>query len=271
MCSSDIPGPDPRIGEAALRSAELGKEAFDWYKQYFDTTLGPQQRELADLNAQVTKQQMATAQEQQRIASETYDYQKGTFRPVEQALVDEAMAFNTRDQAERKAAQAAADVQAAYGQVEGEVNRDLGRRGVSLSAGQLAANKNALALSKAANVAGASNAARDQAEALGWARKVDAASLGRGLANQQATAAQIALSGGSQASQVAGSTGQSARANAGIMGDGYSAALQATGQAGNLFAEQSRQNQYAAANSGSDILGTVAGVGTRYALGKVWG
>lgn len=266
MCAPDVPGPDPRIGEAALRNAELGQEAFDWYKQYFETTLAPLQQEQASLNKQVTQQQLDIARDNQRISNETYDYQKGTFRPVEQAIAADAMKFNEADYANRKAALAGADVTQAFDQAGAEVNRDLARRGMSLSAGQASASASDLALRKAAAIASASNAARDQAEAVGFARKMDAASIGRNLPSQQATAAQIALSGGSQASGVAGSSLSGAQSNAGVMGQGYNTNIGANQAAGQLYATSSQQAQYAAAqnqqNSG-DIFGTLVGAGTR--------
>ncbi|MBN9461693.1 MAG: tail fiber domain-containing protein [Burkholderiales bacterium] len=223
------------------------------------------QAEQADLNRQVMQQQLDIANDQQRIANETYDYQKGTFRPVEQAIADEAMQFNTGDYANRKAAQAAADTQQAFDQAGAEVNRDLARRGMSMSAGQASASASDLALRKAAAIAAESNSAREQADAVGFARKMDAASIGRNLPSQQATAAQIALSGGTQASGVQASTAAGARADAGVIGTGFNTNIGANQAAGQLYAQSSQQNQYAAAqnaqNSGQ-LFGTLAGAAT---------
>lgn len=264
--SPKIPGPDPAIGQAALEQVELSREALDWYRDYAERVLEPAQRELEELNRRVVDQHMQIAGEQHAIARENEAYHRGTFRPVEQALADEAMQFNKADFADRQAAGAKADIEGAFGQVQSEVNRDLARRGVSQSADQVAANATQLALQKAAASAAAQNKARTDADAIGFARKTDVASLGRGIANQTSTAAQIALQGGSGASQAQQSTSAGAMQAGQFVGQGYNTAIGGIGSAGSLFAESSRQRQNAAiqqSQSGGELFGTLLGAGAR--------
>lgn len=264
MCSPDIPSADPNIGLAAMRTAELSEEALDWYKDYAARVLEPAQQRLTELNERVVDQQLSIGQQQQDIAADSYSRYKDTFVPVESAIAADAMKFNESDYANTQASRAAADVEQAYGQVGAEMNRDMARRGVNLSPAQIAANANDLALSKAAAKAGASNKARTDADAVGFARKMDAASIGRNLPSQQATSAQIALSSGQGASGVQQSTSAGATQAGNFVGQGYNTAIGGNQAAGNLWATSSQQNQYAAANSGSgELLGTLVGAGSR--------
>ena len=265
MCSSDIPGPDPRIGLAALETAQLSREALDWYKDYSARVLEPAQRDLTELNKRVTEQSLRIGDQQESQMRADRAHWEGTFRPVEQAVADEAMGFDKAGFADSQAAKAQAGVEQSFAVAAEGANRDLARRGMTLSAAQLAAQGSDMDLAKAAAMAGASNQARTDADAVSFARKIDAASLGRGIANQQSTAAQVALSGGNQASTVQGRTSAGAGQAGQFVGQGYNTAIGGIGTSGSLFAEGSRQNQYAAAqnaqNSGG-LLGTLAGAGT---------
>jgi len=265
MCSSDIPGPDPRIGLAALETAQLSREALDWYKDYSARVIEPAQRDLTELNKRVTEQSLRIGDEQERQMRADREHWEGTFRPVEQAVADEAMAFDKAGFADAQAAKAQAGVEQSYAVAAEGANRDLARRGMTLSAAQLAAQGSDMDLAKAAAMAGASNQARTDADAVSFARKIDAASLGRGIANQQSTAAQVALSGSNQASNVQGRTAAGAGQAGQFVGQGYNTAIGGIAQSGSLFGESSRQNQYAAAqnaqNSGG-VFGALVGAGT---------
>lgn len=265
LSSPKIPGPDPNIGLAAMEQIALSREALDWYKDYAARVLEPAQREFDELNRRVTEQSLRIGDAQEQQMREGYDFWKSQYRPVEEAAIRDAMQFDEAGFADRKAAEAQAGVEQSFGVAQQGMQQDLARRGMTLSAAQLAAQTSDLELAKAAAKAGAANQARADADAIGFARKVDIASLGRGIANQQSTAAQVALSGGNQASAVQGRTAANAGAAGGFVGQGYNTAIGGIGSAGNLFAEGSRQRQYAAAqnaaNSGG-LMGTLVGAGT---------
>lgn len=260
--SGSTPAPDPRIGEAAMSNAAIGREALDWYKDYSSRVLEPQMREEAALNQKVTDQALEIAGDQNKIANETYDYQKGTFRPLEQSIVADATNFSSKDYGDRKAAEAAAAIEGSYSQARGALARDQARMGVAPTAGVSAALEQDMALKMAAAKAGAATGARDSAEQLGFARKMDAASLGRGLPSQQATAAQLALQSGSTAAGIEGQTGAAMRANGTFGGSGFSTAIGANQSAGGIL-----NNSYATYAAGlsqdsankSQMLGTGVG------------
>jgi hypothetical protein len=91
--------------------------------------------------------------------------------------------------------------------------------------------------------------ARKGIETVGYARKMDAASLGRGLASSQATSAQVALTAGNNAVSNTGapitSMNQSTQAN----GQGFNTAISGNNSAGNLYGQIAGIQNQADANS----------------------
>lgn len=167
----------------------LGREQLAFSKQQY--------AEMKPLAERVAAAQMAAQEQQMGQAKDYYDYQQQTFRPLEQGLVRQAQEFDTEAYREQLASQAAADTARAFGTAEGVLSRNLSRRGVAPGSGNAMAmgNQNALALASAR--AGAATGARNQAEQLGWARKMDVTGLGRGLAGASSAAYSGATGAGS--------------------------------------------------------------------------
>jgi hypothetical protein len=113
---------------------------------------------------------------------------------------------------------------------------------------------------RALGSASAAYNARKGIETVGYARKMDAASLGRGLASSQATSAQVALTAGNNAVSNTGapitSMNQSTQAN----GQGFNTAISGNNSAGNLYGQQAAIQQKAGDNSATmGALGSIAG------------
>lgn len=176
----------------------LGREQLEFSKQQY-AEMKPFVTQLATTMADAQQQQMTQAQDY-------YDYAKSTFRPVEQGLVKQAQEFDTEAYRQQLAAKAAADAAKAFQGAQGVSMREATRRGVNPASGAFGAAANANALGLAAMQTGAQNQARQQAEQLGWARKMDVTGLGRGLAG----ASTAAYSGATSAGQTAGGTMMSA-------------------------------------------------------------
>ena len=196
---------------------------------------------------------MADAQQQQMTqAQDYYDYAKSTFRPVEQGLVKQAQEFDTEAYRQQLAAKAAADAAKAFQGSQGVAMREATRRGINPNSGAFGAASNANAMGLAAMQAGAANQARQQAEQMGWARKMDVTGLGRGLAG----ASTAAYAGATGAGQAAGGTMMSA-------GNQYMQGLQgASGTMGNLVnAQVSANNSYN--QSQGEMLGGLVGAGAK--------
>ncbi len=193
---------------------------------------------------------MSDAQQQQMTqAQDYYDYARSTFRPVEQGLVKQAQEFDTEAYRQQAAARAMADAAQAFQGAQGVTARDLSRRGVAPGSGNALALSNQNALALASMQAGGANQARQQAEQLGWARKMDVTGLGRGLAG----ASTAAYSGATGAGQAAGST-------MAAPGTQYMQGLQqGAGTLGTIASGQASMYNAAMNQQGLDVGGLMAG------------
>lgn len=248
---------------AAKLSYDLGQQRLAFEKQQYEQML-PMARQVSDA-------QLAAQQEQMRQAREYYDYQTGTFRPLERGLVQQAQTFSTEGYREGLAREAAAAAGRAFATTQGATQRAMAARGVNPASGaaMTAANQNALGL--AAQRAGVMTGTRQQAEQFGWARQLDAAGLGRNLPGFSTGAYQGATTAGSAglASAAAPGTayGQGLTAASGTMMTGAGQRIQGLGT---LYGGQTNlastalENQYA---TGGAIFGAAGTLGARYVAG----
>lgn len=243
---------------AAQLSYSLGRDQLAFAKQQY--------AEMAPLAKAVAASQIASQDELTRQGRDYYDYQVKTFRPLEQGLVADAERFNTEAYREQLASQAAADAARAFGTAQGITNRDLARRGVSPNSGAALARQNTLGL--ASMQTGAATGARQQAEQLGWARRLDAAGLGRNLANASVGAYSAGVNAGSAGVNSAMAPGnqymQGMQSAANTMMAGSGQAMNAYGQlySGANTAAMNAQNNY------YGVLGGMVGMGGNIAAAK---
>jgi len=207
--------------EAARIQAGLGREQLQFAREQYDRT-APILQSIAD-------QQMAAQAEQMQQARDYYNYQTDTFRPLERSIVQDAQRFNTEAYREQLASQAAADAGRAFGISQQQNQRAMASMGVNPNSGRFAGMQNATGLQQAAMRANAMTGTRQQAEQMGYARQLDAAGLGRGLAGASLGAYGGATGAGSAAGQSAQSAGQNYMRNMGM-----GANTIATGQKMNL-------------------------------------
>jgi hypothetical protein len=231
------PNPNPGLIKQAesaervgMRSLDLQEDYMNWSKGFYDD-LRPYMEKLA--------QQQYDISESNRMRADEYaDYERNTFRPLEQDLVRQAAEFNTDAKREELARTASADVSQAFGVARQQNDRDLMARGLSPDSGRFAALNTQLNLQEALARAGAQNNARTQAEGLGFARQMDAAALGRNLAPNASTAYGVSL----QASNQAGNSYQQPGSYmSGAYGQGSNMLGQATnayGTAGNIYGQE---------------------------------
>ena len=222
MGKSNPPPPDytplaEASAEAARIQAELGREQLDFAREQYDRS--------APILEGIANQQMAAQGEQMAQARDYYNYQRDTYRPLEQSIVADAQRFNTEAYRDQIAGQAAADAGRAFGISQQQNQRAMASMGVNPNSGRFAAQQNATGLQQAAVRANAMTGARNQATQMGYARQLDAAGLGRGLAGASAAAYGGASSAGSMAGQNAQSAGQNYMGNMAI-GSGTIAAGQ---------------------------------------------
>ena len=187
------------MNAAALANSQVAKDALDWYKQAY-TDQAPLRQQAADKALAVSDAQLASMKQNDAISNDYWNYQKDTFRPLEGKIIADAQSFDSPERQNQNAAKATADVQQAFDSSQGQMQRSLERRGVNPSSGAALALNNQMLMQKAAASAGASNKARTDTELQGYARKMDAANLGRNLASNQATSAGVAMTAGNKQS-----------------------------------------------------------------------
>lgn len=251
MCSDapDMSG----ANAAALANAELSKEALAFYKEVY-AEQAPMREKAADIATRVSDAQLASMQKNDAIADDYWKYQKETFRPLEQQLVQEAQDYDTPERRDAAAGKAVADVGIQMGNARAAATRSQQRMGVNPSSGAALSMTGMLSASEAAAKAGAANTARDKVETVGRAMKFDAANLGRNLASNQSTSAGLALNAGNSAAGNAQMPVQQAQSAASMMGQGFNTAIQGNSSAGQLYGM--------AANAQPDNSGIWGAVGT---------
>lgn len=225
----------------------IGREQLDFAKQQY--------AEMAPLARQVAGQQMAAQQQQMRQAQDYYDYQQQTFRPLERGLVRDAERFNTDAYRETLARDAAAAAGRAFGVTQAASQRAQASMGVNPASGRAMSMANQSNLGLAAQRAGAMTGARNQAEQLGFARRLDVTGLGRGLVGASTAAYQGATGAGSAGINTSMAPGAQFQ-------QGLSNASQTYG---NVLTNQTSQYN-TGVNAQGEVTGALLGAGTTAAF-----
>ena len=254
MGKSSPPPPDyTPLAEASAESArimgKLGDDQLAFAQRQYDRS--------APILEGIANQQMAAQSEQMSQARDYYNYQKDTYRPLERGIVSDAQRFNTEAYQNQVAGQAAADAGRAFGIGQQQNQRAMASMGANPNSGRFAGMQNATGLQQAAVRANAMTGARNQAQQMGYARKLDAAGLGRGLAGASAAAYGGASNAGSMAGGNAQSAGQNYMGNmaigSGTIGAGQNMQIQGLG---NILNNQTS----AYVNTSGSVLGDIGGI-----------
>lgn len=251
------------MNNAAEANAQISKEALDWYKQVYAEN-APAREKAADYAYKVADRQLASSELNDSISRDYWDYQKGTFRPLEQGIVTDAQNYDTAARREAKADQATADVGMQVALAKQSQDRDLARKGVMPGSGKMLAMSNQMALGEAAAKAGAANKAREQVELQGYARKMDAANLGRNLASSQATSAGVALNAGNSAVNNAGVPLAQSNAAVQTAGQGFNTAISGNNSAGGIYGNMA-QLQMQSNSQDNGLAGALGGIAGQFA------
>ena len=253
MGKSSTPPPDyAPLANASKEAAQimtgLGRDQLDFAKAQYERS--------APIMESIANTQIAAQQEQMDQARDYYNYQRDTFRPLERGLVADAQKFNTEAYREQLASRAAADAGLAFSRTQAANRRAMGAMGVNPNSGRFAGIQNASNLALAANRANAMSNTRMQADQMGYARKLDAVGLGRGLAGASAAAYGGATGAGSAAGQSAQSAGQNYMGNMAI-GSGTIASGQNMGIQGLSNVLNNQTSTYI--NTNDSFLGDLGG------------
>ena len=213
-----------------------------------------QYQDLRPIAEGIGQAQIAAQTQQMEQAQDYYNYMQDTFRPVEQSLVAQAQNFNTDAYRQQKAAEASAAASRAFSTARESNARSMAARGVNPNSGAARGAGTATQLQEGLARAGGMTSARQQAEQMGYARMIDAAGLGRGLA-------------GASAAAYAGATGAGSAGMNTMMAPGNQY-QQGLAGAGNTFGNMANmQNQAFMAGQANEagMFGSLVGAGATYA------
>ena len=213
-----------------------------------------QYQDLRPIAEGIGQAQIAAQTQQMEQAQDYYNYMQETFRPVERSLVAQAQNFNTEAYRQQKAAEASAAASRAFATARASNARSLAARGVNPNSGAARGMGTATQLQEGLARAGGMTSARQEAEQMGYARMIDAAGLGRGLA-------------GASAAAYAGATGAGSAGINTMMAPGsqYQQGLAGAGQTfGNMANMQNQAFMQGQANQ-AGMFGSLVGAGATYA------
>ncbi|PNW65542.1 UNVERIFIED_CONTAM: hypothetical protein BEN50_22385 [Euhalothece sp. KZN 001] len=156
MGSKGAPKPDPRIGEAALKSAETGESYLAFMKD----------------QAAITN----------RWAEEDRADDREIYRPLRLDFVEEAKGYDTPERRAAAAARAGAGVTQEYGAAQDAMRRQMEARGVDPNSGRWQSVASRAETDEALARTGAGNMERRRIESEGRALRADAVNMGSGFA-----------------------------------------------------------------------------------------
>jgi hypothetical protein len=239
--------------------AKLSREQWDWVKNEYEAT-APDRAAAADMARKVSQAQLDSMGLQDSVTKSYIEDRENLFRPLEQQIVTEATEYDTPERREAKAGQAVADIGQQVSLAQAAQTRQQQRMGVNPNSGAAVTLGNSMSLGEAAAKAGGANQARDAVELQGYARKMDAANLGRNIASSQATSAGVALNQGNSAVANAGVPAATANQGIGVMQSGANSAISGMGSAAGVYGNSANLKAQAGDNSGAwGQLGQVAG------------
>ena len=209
-----------------------------------------QYQDLRPIAEGIGQAQIAAQTQQMEQAQDYYNYMQETFRPVERSLVAQAQNFNTDAYRQQKAAEASAAASRAFATARASNARAQAARGVNPNSGAARGMGTATQLQEGLARAGGMTSARQQAEQMGYARMIDAAGLGRGLA-------------GASAAAYAGATGAGSAGLNSYMAPGtqYQQGLAGAGTTFGNMANMQNQAFMASQANEAGMFGSLAGAG----------
>jgi hypothetical protein len=245
---------------SADSSLQLGREQLDFTKQQY-ADAAPYREAAAKTSQQVSEAQLAAMQQATADAADYSTYNKTTFRPLEQGIVADAQGYDTPERRQAAADASIADVNSGFAGAHEASARRLASMGINPGSVRAMSAMDGQDVDQARASASAAYTARKGVETTGFARQMDAASLGRNLPSSQATSAGLSINAGN--SSVSNAMNGITAVNSGVGGvqAGYSGAIGATVGAGGLYNSIAGINTNIANNNANTwaALGSAAG------------
>jgi hypothetical protein len=271
---SSAPAPDPRMGEAANRQIDIAERQYNDYRN-IDM---PWMRGIAEESLGISRRNAERSGALSDYQLESMRFNDNRYRnvgiPFEDRLLEDVNRFDSAGYKNQQVASAMADVQSGFSGAAEQQRRGLARMGVNPNSGRAMAMGNSLGFEQAKAMANAANKTRMAADQVGLSSKMQMYGGMRGLAglgNASAGLAMNSMSAGNQSGAGMTNAGNSFlnanNAAAGSFNQGMSAGIQGLGSYTSLGQRAAEINN--ASDPFSTILGAAAGVGTKWALGKV--
>lgn len=253
MFGSDPPSVNTKLLNAnrdhATRLAHYGEGVLQEFQNY----RADMQNYTTDLMMNVVGQQMQSFQQQLEqsqalfdIAKSDRDYFERFYRPVEQAVRQEAMNWDSASEQAKARGEAGATVAQAFDAAANNERRRLESYGVDPSQTRSAALNRTMAVQRAAAQAGAMNQAADQRELQGAQMRANLVNQGNATANRALQTAAQGQAGASSAARTGALTTGTANRTVGSNYGGYQQAAGMTQGVGEGFLNLNRDylNQY---------------------------
>lgn len=165
------PRSDPQMGQAALLSAQTGRDMLAWMKNQAEVTNG--------------------------WAAEDRARYKGVFEPLQDQFIAEAQGFASPERKAAAADAAAADVTLAAGQQQGQMRRQMGAMGINPASGRFIEAMRRGGTDTALATAGARNLATRTVDDQGRQLRAAAINMGSGMGVNPGTSMGLSNSAGS--------------------------------------------------------------------------
>lgn len=246
-----------RLSMQALRRAD---EQFDYFKE--------RQVDIDRVAEEVTREQLSMMREVRDEGQDQYEYMRDVFRPLEQSMVSQAMRESTPEFYERYASEAMARQAVSNQNAMGQMERQMASMGVNPNSGAYQSQMRGLQLHNAAAMGAVSNDAYDRAEALGWARRADAAGLGRGLAGAGSAAYGVASGAGAAASSATNAANAQAAGTLGTPTQYTQMGMQGMANVMNTYSDIYRADRAAQAQENAGFWGGLGSL-TGLAIAKI--
>ena len=230
--------------QSAADASALGREELDFTKQQY-ADAKPYRDAAAKTAQEIAEAQLASQKQQDALAAEYAEYNRSTFRPLERGIVADATGYDTPEKRNAEAAAATANVDKRFAAVNDATARRLAASGIDPGSTRAMSVMDGQSIEQAKAGAGAAYVARKGVETTGFARKMDAASLGRNLPSNQATSAQLALTAGNSATGNAGAAVNAINSGVPQMQNAYNGAMQGASVSGGLYSSAAQLAQRA--------------------------
>lgn len=229
----DPPKVSGDIGHAGENQTDLGHRSLNLSREQFEYSkkLGDEQMALT---RPIAEEQLGMMKESRARGTDQWNQYLSTFKPVEERMAKEAMEYDSPEEMERRAQQAAGDVTGAFSNARAVQGRELARMGINPNSGKFQSAQD-VAADEARITAGAMNTAREGVRDRGIALRSGVAAFGRNQPNMAGQMTGVATGAGTNAVGNMNSTANSMMAAQGTGAQWGGLAQNSYAGAGNTF------------------------------------